>query len=142
MGSTEPIFGDEYRTPVPPSTAVETNPTPSHSVWRTSLGCDLYEHFESIQQPFHPHDPPSETGPSGQTMNHPFDQVINPTVTPAQVHPNAGLITSTHPQITSISTPFSTSFYSTAPHVPHNPIGASSHLRMQTPAGQTQPAGG
>jgi hypothetical protein len=26
MGSTEPIFGDEYRTPVHPSTTVETNP--------------------------------------------------------------------------------------------------------------------
>jgi len=36
MGSTEPIFGDEYMTPVHPSTAVETNPTPAHSVWRTS----------------------------------------------------------------------------------------------------------
>jgi hypothetical protein len=142
MGSTEPIFGDEYRTPVHPSTTVDTNPTPAHSVWRTSSGHDLYEHFESFRQPFHPHDPPSETGPSGQTMNHPVDQVINPTVTPAQVHPNAGLITSTHLQGTSISTPVSTSFYSTAPHVPHDPVGTSSHPRMQTPASPTQPAGG
>ena len=32
MGSTEPIFGDEYRTPSHPSTTVETSPTPAHSV--------------------------------------------------------------------------------------------------------------
>jgi hypothetical protein len=36
MGSTEPIFGDEYRTPIHPTTAVDTNPTPARSVWRTS----------------------------------------------------------------------------------------------------------
>jgi hypothetical protein len=81
MGSTEPIFGDEYRTPVRPSTIVDTNPTLSCSIWRNSSRRDLYEHFKSFRQPFHPHDPPSETGPSGQTMNHPVDQVINPTVT-------------------------------------------------------------
>jgi hypothetical protein len=142
MGSTEPLFGDEYRNPVHPSTTIATNPTPSRSVWRTSSGCDLYEHFESIRQPFRPHDPPSEPGPSGQTMNHPVDQVIYPTATPKQVHPNVGLITSTHPQSTSISTSISTSFYSTTLHVPHDLSGTSSHLRMQTPAGQTQLAGG
>jgi hypothetical protein len=130
MGSTEPLFGDKYRTPVRPSTAVETNPTHARSIWRTSSGHDLYEHFESIRQPFPPHGPPSETGPSGQTMNHPVDQVIHSTATPAQVHPNAGLITSTHPQSTSISTPVSTSFYSTAMHVPHDLAGTSSHPRM------------
>jgi hypothetical protein len=70
-------------------------------------------------------------------MNHLVDQVINPTVTPAQVHPNAGLITSTHLQRTSISTPVSTSFYSTAPDVPHDLAGTYSHLRTQTPVGQT-----
>jgi hypothetical protein len=48
MGSTEPIFGDEYRTPIHPNTLIETNPTPAHSVWRTSSRCDLYEHFESF----------------------------------------------------------------------------------------------
>jgi hypothetical protein len=62
MGSTEPIFGDDYRTPIRPTTAVDPNPTPAHSVWRTSSGRDLYEHFESIRQPFNPHDPPVETG--------------------------------------------------------------------------------
>jgi hypothetical protein len=130
MGSTEPIFGDEYRNHVRPSTTVDTNPTPARSVWRNSSGEDLYENFESFRQPFQPHDPPSEIGPSGQTMNQPVDQVINPIVTPAQVHPNAGLITTTHLQGTSISTPISTIFYSTAPHVPHNPAGTSVHLRM------------
>jgi hypothetical protein len=49
MGSTKPIFGDEYRTLVRPSTAVETNPTPTRSIWRTSSGRDLYEHFESFR---------------------------------------------------------------------------------------------
>jgi hypothetical protein len=62
MRSTEPIFGDEYRTPIRPTTVVDTNPTPAHSIWRISSGRDLYEHFESIRQPFHPHDPPVETG--------------------------------------------------------------------------------
>jgi hypothetical protein len=142
MGSTEPIFGDEYRTPIHPTTAVDTNPTPAHSVWRTSSGRDLYEHFESIRQPFNPHDPPVETGPSGQTMNHPIDQVINPTVTSAQVHPNVGLITSTHSQGTSIPTPTFTNFHSTAPHVPHDLAGTSLHQRMQTLASQIQPTGG
>jgi hypothetical protein len=75
-------------------------------------------------------------------MNHLVDQVIHSTATLAQVHPNAELITSTHPQSTSISTPVSTRFYSTAPHVPHDPAGTSSHPRTQTSAGQTQPAGG
>jgi hypothetical protein len=96
MGSIEPTFGDEYRTHVRPTTAVDTNPTPSHSVWMTSSGRDLYENFESIRQTVNPHDPPGETGPSGQTMNHPIDQVINPTIMSAQVHPNVGLTTSTH----------------------------------------------
>ena len=96
MGSTKPIFGDEYRTPIHPTTKVDTNPTPTHSVWRTSSGRDLYEHFESIRQPFNPHDPHVEIGPSGQAMNHPIDQVINPTIMLAQVHPNAGLITYSH----------------------------------------------
>jgi hypothetical protein len=73
MGSTEPIFGDEYRTPIHPTTAADTNPTPAHSIWRTSSGRDLYGHFESIRQPFNPHDPPFEMGPSGQTMNHHID---------------------------------------------------------------------
>jgi hypothetical protein len=75
-------------------------------------------------------------------MDHPVDQVINPIVTPAQVHPNVGLITSTHLQGTSIPTLVSTSFYSIAPHVPHDPAGTYFHPRMQTPVGQTQPAGG
>jgi hypothetical protein len=138
MGSIEPIFGDDYRTLVHPSIAVDMNPTLAHSVWRTSLGRDLYEHFKSFLQPFQPHDPPSETGPSSQTMNHLVDQVINPTITPTQVHPNSGIVTSTHLQITSISTPVSTRFYSTTPHVPHDLAGTSSHPRMQTPTGQTQ----
>jgi hypothetical protein len=142
MGSTEPIFGYKYRTPIRPSTTVETNPTPACSVWRISSGHDLYEHFEYFRQPFQPHDPPSEIRPYDQTMNHPVNQVIHPTATPTQVHPNAGLITSTHPQSTSISTLVSTSFHSIAPHVPHDPTRASSHPRMKTPAGQTQPAGG
>jgi hypothetical protein len=135
MGSTQPIFGDEYRTPICTSTTIDTNPTPACSVWRTSSGRNLYEHFESFQQPFHPHDPPSETGPSGQTMDHPIDQVINPTITPAQVHPNTRLITSAHLQGTSIPTSVSTIFYSTAPHVPHDFAGTYFHLRMQTPIG-------
>jgi hypothetical protein len=130
MGSTKPIFGDEYRTLSCPSTAVDTNPTPACSIWRNSSGRDLYEHFESFSQPFHPHDPPSETGPFGQTMNHPVDQVINHTVTPTHVHPNVGLITSTHIQGTSIPTPISTIFYSTVPHVPHDPVGTSFQPRM------------
>jgi hypothetical protein len=48
MGSTEPTFGDEYRTLLHPTTVVDTNPTTVHSVWRTSSGHDLYEHFESF----------------------------------------------------------------------------------------------
>jgi hypothetical protein len=48
MGSTKPIFGDEYRNLVHPPTIVDTNPTPSHYVWRTSSRRNLYDHFESI----------------------------------------------------------------------------------------------
>jgi hypothetical protein len=46
MGSIEPIFGDEYRTPIHPTTVVNTNPAPTCSIWRTSSRHDLYEHFE------------------------------------------------------------------------------------------------
>jgi hypothetical protein len=120
------------------NTIVDTNPTLARSVWRNSSGCDLYEHFESIQQPFNTHDPPVETGPFGQTMNHPIDQVINPTITSAQVHPNAGHVTSTHSQGTSIPTPIFTKFHSTAPHVPHDLAGTSFHQRMQTLSIQIQ----
>ena len=35
MGSTQPIFGEEYRTPIPPRTTVNTNFTPARSIWRT-----------------------------------------------------------------------------------------------------------
>jgi hypothetical protein len=74
MVSTEPFFGDGYRTPIRPTTTVDTNPTPSFSVWRTSSGHDLYENFEYIRQPFNPHDPPAiEMGPFGQTIDHPID---------------------------------------------------------------------
>jgi hypothetical protein len=45
MGSIEPIFGNDYRTPIRPTTTVDTHHTPTHFVWRTPLGCDLYEHF-------------------------------------------------------------------------------------------------
>ena len=48
MGSTEPTFGDEYRTHVHPTTTVDTNPRPAHYIWRTSSICNLYEHFESF----------------------------------------------------------------------------------------------
>jgi hypothetical protein len=142
MGSTEPTFGDEYRTPVRPTTTVDTNITPARSIWRTSLGQDLYEHFESFRQPFNPHDPPIESGPSGQTMNHPINQFINPTIASAQVYPNVGLITSTHSQGTSIPTPTFTNFHSSAPHVPYDPAGTSFHPRMQTLSSQIQPTGG
>jgi hypothetical protein len=75
-------------------------------------------------------------------MNHPVDQVIHPTATPTQVHPNARIITSTHPQSTSISTLVSTIYYSIVPYVPHDPTGTCSHPRTQTPVGQTKPVGG
>jgi hypothetical protein len=127
MGSTEPTFGDEYRTLVHPTTTVDTNPTPTHYVSRTSSGRDLYEHFESFRQPFNPH---VESGPSGQTMNHPIDQVINPIVVSSQVYPNVGIITSTHSQGTSIPTPTFTNFHSTAPHVLHDHARTSFHPRM------------
>jgi hypothetical protein len=71
-------------------------------------------------------------GTSGQTMNHPIDQVINPIVTSTQVHSNVGLITFTHSQGTSIPTPTFTNFHSTTPHVSHDLAGTSLHQRMQT----------
>jgi hypothetical protein len=73
MGSIEPTFGDEYRTLFQPTTAIDTNPTPAHFVWINSLERDLYDNFESFRQPFNPHDPPIESGTSGQTINHPID---------------------------------------------------------------------
>jgi hypothetical protein len=138
MGSTEPNFGDEYRTLVHPNTVVEENPTPSRSIWRTSSGHDLYGHFESFRQPFNPHDPPIETGPSGQMMNHPINQVINPIVVSTPVYPNDGIITSTHSQGTLIPTPTFTNFHSIAPHVLHDPAGTSFHPRIQTLSNQIQ----
>jgi hypothetical protein len=75
-------------------------------------------------------------------MNHPIDQVINPIVASTQVYPNAGLITSTYSQGTSIPTPVFTNFHSIAPHVPHDLAGTSFRPRMQTLASQIQPTGG
>jgi hypothetical protein len=45
MGSTKPIFGDEYRNLVRPTTVVDKNTTHAHSVCRTSSGRDLYDNF-------------------------------------------------------------------------------------------------
>jgi hypothetical protein len=75
-------------------------------------------------------------------MNHPIDQVINPTISSAQFYPNAGLITSTHSQGTSICTPTFKNFHSTAPHVPHDPTRICFHRRMLTLASQIQLIGG
>jgi hypothetical protein len=80
MGSTQPIFGEEYGTPVRPSTATSISPTTARSIWRTPSGRNLYEHFESIRHPFHPDDLPGRAGPSGQTMSHPVDQIVRPTI--------------------------------------------------------------
>jgi hypothetical protein len=78
--------------------------------------CDLYDHFEYIRQPLNPHDTLAvEAGPSGQIIDHPIDQVIDPTATSAQVHINDGVIISTHTQGTSIVTPTFTHFHSTNP---------------------------
>jgi hypothetical protein len=38
MGTTQPIFGEESRTPIHPSTAVSISPTTTHSIWRTPSG--------------------------------------------------------------------------------------------------------
>jgi hypothetical protein len=75
-------------------------------------------------------------------MNHPINQVINPTVTSTQVYPNAGIITYTLSQGTSIPTPAFTSFHSTTPYIPHDPAGTSFHPRMQTLPSQIQLTGG
>jgi hypothetical protein len=75
-------------------------------------------------------------------MNHPIDQVINPTVASAQVYLNARLITSTHSQGTSIPAPTFTYFHSTAPHVPHDLARTYFHMRMQTLSNQIKPIGG
>jgi hypothetical protein len=73
-GSTKPIFGDDYRTPIHPTTAIDTHQTHSFSVWRNPLGHDLCEHFEYIHKPLNPHDTPAvEAGPFGQTIDHPIE---------------------------------------------------------------------
>jgi hypothetical protein len=84
MGSTQPIFGEEYGTPVRPSTATSISPTTARSIWRTPSGRNLYEHFESIRHPFRPDDLPGRAEPSGQTMSHPVDQIVRPTI-PLQI---------------------------------------------------------
>jgi hypothetical protein len=75
-------------------------------------------------------------------MNHPIDQVINPTITSTQVHTNARLITSNHSQGTSIPTPTFINFHTTTPYVPHDLARTSLHQRMQTLASQIQSTGG
>jgi hypothetical protein len=133
MGSTEPIFGDDYRTPIRPTTIVDTNHTHTHYVWINPLGHDLYDNFEYIQQPLNPRDTPAtEVRPSGQTIDHPIKQVVDPVVTSTKVHLNDGVITSIHTQGTSTTTPTFTHFHSTTPHVPQDPVGTSLHQRMKT----------
>ena len=97
MGSTEPIFSDDFRTLVRPTNTIDPHQTPARSVWRNPSGCDIYEHFEYIRQPLNPHDPlATEARPSGQTIDHPIEQVIDPAITSAQVHINIGVVTSHH----------------------------------------------
>jgi hypothetical protein len=99
MGSTQPIFGEEYGTPVRPSTATSISPTTARSIWRTPSGRNLYEHFDSIRHPFRPDGPPDRAGPSGQTMGHPIDQIFRPTI------------------------PLQTAQSTIAPHIPTIPAG-------------------
>jgi hypothetical protein len=75
-------------------------------------------------------------------MNHPIDQVINPTFASTKVHPNAGIITSTQSQGTSIPTPTFKNFHSTTPHVPYDLVGTYLHQRMQTLSSQIKMTGG
>jgi hypothetical protein len=131
MGSTKPLFSDAYRTHVHPTDTVDPHQTLAHSVWRNPSGHDLYENFEYIRQPLNPHHPPTiEAGPSGQTIDHPIEQVIYPIVMSAQLHFDTGVITSTHSQGTSTITPTFTPLHTTSPHGPQDPVGTPLYQRM------------
>jgi hypothetical protein len=109
------------------------------SIWRTPSGRDLYEHFDFIQQPLDPHDPlVTEAGPSGQTIDRPIEQVVDPAATSTQIHLNVGVVTPNHAQGTSTVTPTTTPLHTTTPHVPQDPVGTPLHQRMQTLSIHTQ----
>ena len=136
MGSTKPIFNDDFRTPVHPTD--ETNPHQTHarSVSKTPSRRDIYEHFDFIQQPLDPHDPLASTVveavPSGKTIDRPIEQVVDHATTSTQIHLNVGVVTPNHAQGTSTVTPTTTPLHTTTPHVPYDPVGTPLHQRMQT----------
>jgi hypothetical protein len=80
MESTQPNFNDEYMTPVHSTDMVNPQQTHVHSIWRTPSGRDLYKKFNFSRPPFDPLTSVGvEAGPSGQTIDHPIEQVVNPT---------------------------------------------------------------
>jgi hypothetical protein len=94
MGSTEPIFSDDFRTHVCPTDIVDPHQTPSLFVWMNPSRHNHYDNFEYIRQPLNPHDPLlAKAGPSNQTIDRRIEHVIDTAVTSAQVHLNAGVIT-------------------------------------------------
>jgi hypothetical protein len=134
MEPIQPNFNDEYTTPVCSTEMVNPQQTHVRSIWRTPSGRDLYEKFNFSRPPF---DPPTsvgaEAGPSGQTIDHPIEQIVNTSTTSVQVQSDTGIMLPSHVQSTLTITP-TIPLQPTTPYIPQNPIGTPVHHRMQNPA--------
>jgi hypothetical protein len=139
MENTQHDYNDEYMTPVWSTDMVNPQQTHVRSIWRTPSGRDIYEKFNFSRPPLDPlTSAGAEAGPSGQTIDRPIEQVVNPVATSVQVQSNVGVIMPSHTQGTLTVTPTTPPFQTTTPYVPQNPVGTPIHHRMQNPTIHTQ----
>jgi hypothetical protein len=82
MEPIQPNLNDEYTTHVHSNEMVNLQQTFVHYIWRNPFRRDIYEKFNFIPPPF---GPPTFTDAeevlSGQTINHPIEQIVNTNTT-------------------------------------------------------------
>jgi hypothetical protein len=109
MEPIQPTFNEEYTTPVCSTEMVDPQQTPVHSIWRTPSSQIFMKNLISVRPLF---DPPhasttigADAGPSGQPIDHPVNQIINPATTSGQVKSETRVMLPSHLQSTLMVTP-------------------------------------
>jgi len=142
MESTQPNFNDEYMNLVRSTDMVNPQQNLVCSIWRTPSRHDLYEKFNFSWPPFDPlASTGAEEGLSGQTIDHPIEQVVNPTIASVPVQSNIRIMLPSHMQGTLTITP-SITLQPTTPNIPKNPIGTHVRHGMQNPTTHIQSTAG
>jgi hypothetical protein len=121
---------------------VDPRQTHVRSIWRTPSGRVLYEKNNFGQPLF---DPPHaytttsvDVKPSGQPIDHPINQMINPTTTFRQVKSEIGVVLPSHLQSTLMVTP-TILLQAIDSYTPQNLVGTPSHQRMKNPSTKKNP---